>query len=162
MKFCTRCGKQISDEEIICDSCSKDESATKAKNNKKIVPFLIIFALVFGIMIYVFLSNYLHEKAFNERLDAVNRMTENITHKAQLYKESQLEAEISKGKRGTPMLGMTTNQVLETSWGSPNKINRTTATYGVHEQWVYTGGRYLYFEDGVLVATKKTVEHENH
>jgi len=30
-------------------------------------------------------------------------------------------------------------------------INRTTGSYGTHEQWVY-GGSYLYFQNGVLTT----------
>ena len=37
------------------------------------------------------------------------------------------------------------------SWGKPRKVNRSTYTFGVHEQWVYDGG-YLYFEDGKLTS----------
>lgn len=36
------------------------------------------------------------------------------------------------------------------SWGEPASINRSTGSFGVHEQWVYGGSNYLYFENGVL------------
>jgi hypothetical protein len=49
------------------------------------------------------------------------------------------------------VVGMTSDQATA-AWGRPNDINRTTYTFGVHEQWVYDGGGYLYFEDGVLDA----------
>jgi hypothetical protein len=39
---------------------------------------------------------------------------------------------------------MTTDEVLKSSWGKPEDINRTTTSYGKEEQWVYSGG-YLYF-----------------
>lgn len=48
-------------------------------------------------------------------------------------------------------IGMTSERVLLSSWGRPEKVNRTTYSQGVHEQWVYSGG-YLYFEDGILTA----------
>jgi hypothetical protein len=48
-------------------------------------------------------------------------------------------------------IGMTSERVLLSSWGRPEKVNRTTYSRGVHEQWVYSGG-YLYFEDGILTA----------
>ena len=35
------------------------------------------------------------------------------------------------------------------SLGSPNDINRTVGSWGVHEQWVYNK-IYLYFENGKL------------
>jgi len=50
-------------------------------------------------------------------------------------------------------IGMTAQQVIEdTSWGAPRDVNRTTNTAGTHEQWVYGGGRYLYFDNGTLVS----------
>lgn len=47
---------------------------------------------------------------------------------------------------------MTKQDVLDSSWGAPKKINTTTTQYGVHEQWVYGGGNYLYFDDGILTS----------
>lgn len=47
--------------------------------------------------------------------------------------------------------GMTAEQ-CRAAWGRPEDINRTSGSYGVHEQWVYGGGNYLYFEDGILTT----------
>jgi hypothetical protein len=59
----------------------------------------------------------------------------------------------------TPQIGMTATQVLDSSWGKPNDINRTTTQYGTTEQWVYDDGdynyRFLYFENGVLKAIQE-------
>lgn len=52
---------------------------------------------------------------------------------------------------GKVLIGMTSTQCRE-SWGSPKTINRTTSRYGVREQWVYAGSRYLYFENGILTT----------
>lgn len=48
-------------------------------------------------------------------------------------------------------IGMTAQDALDSSWGRPNKVNRTINARGTHEQWVYDGG-YLYFQDGMLTA----------
>lgn len=50
-------------------------------------------------------------------------------------------------------IGMTQDQAIA-GWGRPRDINRTSGTFGVHEQWVYGeyGSGYLYFEDGVLTT----------
>lgn len=48
-------------------------------------------------------------------------------------------------------LGMTKEMVRE-SWGGPKDINRTVGSWGIHEQWVYHGNSYLYFEDGILTS----------
>jgi hypothetical protein len=50
-------------------------------------------------------------------------------------------------------IGMTVQEVIESSWGKPEHVNRTTSTYGTREQWVYPGyHNYLYFENGVLTS----------
>ena len=50
-------------------------------------------------------------------------------------------------------IGMTKKQVIEkTSWGEPDKINRTVTKAGEEEQWVYGDGNYLYFTNGKLTA----------
>ncbi|MCF6211185.1 MAG: hypothetical protein L3K24_11095 [Gammaproteobacteria bacterium] len=47
--------------------------------------------------------------------------------------------------------GMTSKQAL-LSWGKPQKNNKSVGSYGVHEQWVYGNGQYLYFENNVLTS----------
>lgn len=59
-------------------------------------------------------------------------------------------ATLQKG-RGVNV-GMTQEDILASSWGKPTKVNRTTYSFGVHEQWVYRGGNYLYLEDGILTS----------
>lgn len=54
-------------------------------------------------------------------------------------------------KRNGVSVGMSEQDALDSSWGKPRKINRTTNAYGISEQWVYDGG-YLYFKDGVLTS----------
>jgi hypothetical protein len=49
-------------------------------------------------------------------------------------------------------LGMTKEEVLTNGWGRPIEINRTQSTTGTSEQWVYSGFKYLYFEDGILTT----------
>jgi hypothetical protein len=53
-------------------------------------------------------------------------------------------------KRGVNV-GMTRQDAIDSSWGRPNKVNKTTTASTVREQWVYDGG-YLYFENGVLTT----------
>ena len=52
-----------------------------------------------------------------------------------------------------PRIGMSAKTVREkTKFGPPNDINRTVGKWGVHEQWVYGNGVYLYFENGILTS----------
>lgn len=53
-------------------------------------------------------------------------------------------------RRGEVILGMTQSQVIA-SFGHPGTINRTSGSWGVYEQWVYSRG-YLYFENGILTS----------
>lgn len=53
---------------------------------------------------------------------------------------------------GEVHIGMS-KDLCELSWGEPDKINKTTYSFGVKEQWVYREkNAYLYFEDGILTA----------
>ncbi len=52
---------------------------------------------------------------------------------------------------GKVSIGMTSEQAVA-AWGRPNDINKTTYSFGVHEQWVYGISSYLYFEDGILTT----------
>lgn len=55
-----------------------------------------------------------------------------------------------KRKQGVSV-GMTKDDVLASSWGRPERVNTTTNSRSVREQWVYRGG-YLYFENGILTT----------
>ena len=55
-------------------------------------------------------------------------------------------------RRSGVSLGMSPEEVLASSWGKPERVNRTTNAYGTSEQWVYGGRNYLYFENGVLTS----------
>jgi len=47
-------------------------------------------------------------------------------------------------------IGMTTQECIDSTWGRPESINRTTTAYGISEQWVYGMTSYLYFDNGIL------------
>ena len=51
-------------------------------------------------------------------------------------------------------IGMTPDQA-KLSWGLPKNINRTHTGSGISEQWVFSSGSYLYFENGIL----KTIQN---
>lgn len=50
------------------------------------------------------------------------------------------------------IIGMPPEEVRYSSWGRPERINRSTSASGTSEQWVYGGQNYLYFEDGRLTS----------
>lgn len=68
-------------------------------------------------------------------------------------KEIELKKDAISAKRQGVSIGMTKEQVLASSWGRPQKANKTHGRFGTHEQWVYGGG-YLYIENGVLTSVQ--------
>lgn len=52
----------------------------------------------------------------------------------------------------TPKIGMTANEVLNSTWGNPQKKNKTTTKYGISEQWVYSDNRYVYLNNEVVTT----------
>lgn len=65
-----------------------------------------------------------------------------------IYIKKYGQTTYSKLKQGYYWIGMT-REMATISLGSPNDINRTVGSWGVHEQWVYDN-LYLYFENGIL------------
>jgi len=53
--------------------------------------------------------------------------------------------------QGKIRIGMTKSMCRD-SWGNPSDINTTKGSFGVHEQWVYGLGSYVYFENGVITT----------
>lgn len=86
-----------------------------------------------------------------------------LNAKLEAFKAEQMaekEAEAAKAKkaaaawkaRGGVKIGMTREQALASNWGKPSKVNKTIHSNGTHEQWVYGGHNYLYFENGILAS----------
>ena len=61
-------------------------------------------------------------------------------------------------KKEDPTIGMTPEEVKNSTWGDPSDINKTITKYGVREQWVYRSSvknKYIYFEDGLVTAIQE-------
>jgi hypothetical protein len=98
-----------------------------------------------------------------EKLQAAQMLARDYPDQGKKYEASisKLEAQAvaqeraaeaaAKRKRGVT-IGMTADEVLASSWGKPESVNKTTNSYGTREQWVYGGRNYLYFEDGKLTS----------
>lgn len=78
------------------------------------------------------------KKTSNEMI-SIDRKDEEESEKKKLINSGRIK------------LGMTKEEVKQ-AWGEPRKINRNVGSYGVHEQWVYSSGKYLYFENGILTS----------
>lgn len=91
------------------------------------------------------------------RIEAEKKAKEEAERRERERKEAEEKArkeaeEKARKKSQGVHIGMTKQEVLDSMWGKPNYINTTTTQYGVHEQWVYGNGNYLYFEDGILTT----------
>ncbi len=74
----------------------------------------------------------------------------NIVNKNIEYELTKKDYRITKRKK--PNIGMTKDEVLNSTWGKPEDINKTTTKYGTREQWCYSGYKYIYFEDGIVTS----------
>lgn len=55
-----------------------------------------------------------------------------------------------------PGIGMTASEVEASSWGKPKKKNITEYAWGTKEQWVYSGYRYVYLENGIVTSIQRS------
>lgn len=89
-----------------------------------------------------------------EIIDEYQKMKKDLEkYKPIEYDEEMIRNEpVQKFPQVTDLeIGMTKEEVLEI-FGEPKDINRTITADSVSEQWVYSGGIYLYFEDGILTT----------
>lgn len=73
----------------------------------------------------------------------------------QLFDQAERQAaaaDKARRKREGVAVGMTAEDVLASSWGRPESINRTITAAGEREQWVYPGFQYLYLVNGKVVG----------
>ena len=57
-----------------------------------------------------------------------------------------------------PTIGMTAEEVRNSTWGEPDDINKTTTKYGTSEQWVYKNSndfKYIYLDNGIVTAIQE-------
>lgn len=71
------------------------------------------------------------------------------------HQDSQKETEVVIVEKLSPQIDMTKEEVLASVWGKPDDVNRTITKYGIHEQWCYGNGKYIYFDDGIVTAIQE-------
>lgn len=93
----------------------------------------------------------------NTRLSALNLLSKDYPEEAKIYEKLKYSLEVesmrlekAERKKQGVRIGMTAEEVVDSMWGKPQSINRTIGSWGTHEQWVYGGRNYLYFENGIL------------
>lgn len=86
---------------------------------------------------------------------------------AEKRKKQEQAAAIARGKeiearrvecerRGQPKVGMTPAQAAETCWRQPRRIVKKTTNTGVSEDYIYSIGHILRFQDGILSEVIET------
>lgn len=83
---------------------------------------------------------------------------DHLVYRTKGYSGNTLEYDMKRGKvnkRKEPYVGMTAADLLDSTWGMPEDINKTTTVYGVHEQWCYSGYRYVYLDDGIVTGVQE-------
>jgi hypothetical protein len=91
-----------------------------------------------------------YELFFNERPEVV---LGRIQRRAFDTREEAARREQERFSRGGIRVGMTKQQVLNSSWGQPDSIHAASLGLRPREQWVY-GRNNLFFEDGILTAVQ--------
>lgn len=69
--------------------------------------------------------------------------------------QQEKAAEARRKRAQGVSIGMTKEDVLASSWGRPESVNTTVTAHGTHEQWVYGGNNFLYFDNGILSTVQK-------
>lgn len=59
-------------------------------------------------------------------------------------------------KKIDPFIGMSSDEVLNSTWGEPESKNITKTKYGKKEQWIYGNGKYVYVTNGFVTAIQTT------
>lgn len=91
-----------------------------------------------------------NNKEYSQKLKVYNARSVADAAQAKAKERAQLKA---KKRREGVQIGMSKQDVLDSSWGRPNHVNSTTTVYGTREQWVYGdyGQRgFLYFDGDTL------------
>lgn len=80
-------------------------------------------------------------------------LAEEIKRTKAEFEADPMNKYIIKNAKPEPVLGMTMYEAeFDSSWGTPEKRNISKGSYGVHEQWVYGSGKYLYIENGIVTG----------
>ena len=87
----------------------------------------------------------------NVEANELHRLRGEVTKLAKEARDKETPAERAAKRKTGVRVGMSEQDVRDSSWGKPRSINRTSTAHGDSEQWVYNGN-YLYFTNGVLTA----------
>lgn len=82
--------------------------------------------------------------------EEINKMVNQNSAEIQ-HMRALLSGKTAAGKP-KPYIGMTTSEVLATSWGPPNRIISTMTAVGKQEQWEYAINKVIFIDNGFVTA----------
>lgn len=100
-------------------------------------------------------------KRINEEVLPAKLATESREYEARKAAEARVKAQREQAalaawrRRAVPTIGMTAKQVEDSRWGLPSHRNITRDARGVHEQWVYGSGDYIYLSNGKVTSIQE-------
>ena len=89
-----------------------------------------------------------------KNIEKIKKDNEELKAQQEMQQRTEEFQKEMKKMRGIT-IGMSQQDVLDSIWGQPEDINKTTTKYGVSEQWVYSGYRYIYFDNGIVTAIQE-------
>lgn len=113
---------------------------------------------IYRIFTYVFSENLI-----NVNIHYITKKYNYDEDSTFVYKKISDEVELPPERQETkypeePKIGMTKAEVRKSTWGYPDKINKSYYSWGTREQWVYDRG-YIYFSDNIVTSiSEKNIE----
>jgi len=152
---CPDCEREVSDQAPVCPECGRphptatiNSTPSGAREKKSIFAKPFSFLGVVAIAVGVFLFAKIRQST-----SALESSVSGLSSSAEKSEDQRLREAAIAEKR--VVAGMTPDEV-RSSWGEPEHVNTTTYGQHVHEQWVFAGSRYVYFEDGVVTAFQQS------
>lgn len=95
--------------------------------------------------------------SFFEELDYTHSWLHGGERETLAFKRPKDSDKVNSGTSITtiPSIGMTSEEVRNSAWGEPKKINKTTYSWGTTEQWCYANQKYVYIENGFVTAIQE-------
>lgn len=103
-----------------------------------------------GYLVLFYEANVVKEIKTFTSIDELNSYVRDL--KLAAAQQKTVDIQTSTWNPKLVSIGMTKEEVLTEGWGKPNEVHTTTTANSTSEQWVYSGYRYLYFENEVLVT----------
>lgn len=93
----------------------------------------------------------LYQYQGNTSYDGTELVSVKEDNNTSIFKWTSKESEEIK----EPQIGMTSEQVKKSTWGEPNKINKSTYSWGTSEQWCYPNYKYIYLDNGIVTTIQE-------